>query len=77
MSRTLYWYDDGDDDSSDSWGESPQAYLRRKWLESHRFLVPVSIDYEAAHEHAQEFIANLSVDDIHAIVDAALGRQDE
>jgi len=40
-------------------------------------LVPVTIDHEAAHEHAQKFIANLSIDDIHAIVDAASGGNDE
>jgi len=44
MSRTLYWYDDGDDGSSESWGESPEAYLRRKWLESHNYLVPATRD---------------------------------
>jgi len=48
------------------------------WVRAHEeslvalgMLVPVTIDYEAAHEHAQEFVANLSVDDIHGIVDAA------
>ena len=41
---TLYRYDDGDDGSSDSWGESPEAYMRRKWLEKHKYLVPVTID---------------------------------
>ena len=36
---TRYRYDDGGDDP-DSWGESPEAYLHRKWLENHNYLVP-------------------------------------
>jgi len=81
MSRTLYWYDDGDDGSSESWGESPEAYLRRKWLESHNYLVPVTTDYEAAylyyfdHQSDNEAVETIRNEIIHGIVDAALGEE--
>ena len=44
----LYRYDVGDESDPDSWGESPEAYMRRNWLEAHNYLVKVEPDYEAA-----------------------------
>jgi len=38
--RKLYYYDFGDD-SPDDWGESPEAYMKRMWLESRQYLVEV------------------------------------
>ena len=40
----LYRYDVGDESDPDSWGESPEAYMRRNWLEAHNYLVKVEPD---------------------------------
>jgi len=64
------------DGTGDGYEEAYEAWLTIGQLEKDGWLVPVTIDYEAAHDHAQEFVANLSVDDIHAIVDAAVRRQE-
>ena len=48
---TRYRYDVGDETDPDSWGESPTAYLHRKWLESHRYLVPDSTLQAIANAH--------------------------